>query len=45
MFSRLDKFKFLVKKSSFLKKFGFFDEALEILVDLEKELMNMLKST
>jgi len=45
MFSRLDKFKFLVKKSSFQKKFGFFDDALDILLYLEKELMTMLKST
>jgi hypothetical protein len=42
VFNRLDKFKFLVKKSSFQKKFGFFDEALEILIDLEKQVSTML---
>ncbi len=32
-----------MKKSSFLKKFGFFIEALAILKDLENELKEMLK--
>jgi len=45
MFTKLDKFKFMVKKSSFHKKFGFFDDALDILLYLEKELMAMLKNT
>jgi hypothetical protein len=35
----------MVKKSSFLKKFGFFDDAIKILIDLEKEATDALKST
>ena len=45
VFNFIDKFKFLVKKSSFQKKFGFFDEALEILIDIEKQIMTMLQAT
>ena len=42
VFNRIDKFKFLVKKSSFQKKFGFFDDAIDILGDVEKQVMTML---
>jgi hypothetical protein len=45
LFNRLDKFKFLVKKSSFLKKFGFFDEALDLLITLEKDVMSLLQES
>lgn len=34
----------MVKKSSFLKKFGFFDDAIKILVDMDNELMGLLKT-
>jgi hypothetical protein len=42
-FSPLDRFKFIVKKSSFVKKFGFYDESLDLLIKLEKEIMALLK--
>lgn len=41
-FTELYKFKFLIKKSSFLKKFGFFDDALDMLLHLEKDLIKLL---
>jgi hypothetical protein len=34
--------KFLIKKSSFMKKYGFFDVAVGILQDLEKTLLTMM---
>jgi hypothetical protein len=43
-FNRFDIMKFLVKKSSFLKKFGFFDNAIAILFEMENELMEILKT-
>lgn len=35
LFSAHDKLKFLMKKSSYLKKYGFFHEAQEILVNTQ----------
>lgn len=35
--------KFLIKKSSFMKKYGFFYKAMDILKDLEPQLLELLK--
>jgi len=35
--------KFLMKKSSFMKKFGFFIDSIQILKDLETEVLELLK--
>ncbi len=44
LFTDFDRIRFQIKKSSFLKKFGFFLDALEILAELEKQIMDILKS-
>lgn len=43
-FTQFDRFRFLIKKSSFLKKFGFFHDALDILSVMQRELMDILKA-
>lgn len=37
------KLRFIIKKSSFLKKFGFFNDSLALLDTLEQELIDRLK--
>lgn len=36
--------KFLMKKSAFLKKYGFFVESYELLIEIKNEIMEELKS-
>ncbi|CDW78939.1 kinesin light chain-like protein [Stylonychia lemnae] len=43
LFNKVSYRKFLIKKSSYMKKSGFFVEAMQILTDLEKELIEELK--
>ena len=45
LFTDFDVMKFLLKKSSFLKKFGFFDDALKVLEDLNTQIMKKLEGT
>ena len=44
-FTELDLLKFQIKKSAFLKKYGFFEESLQILLKMEKQLMEILRQT
>jgi hypothetical protein len=44
LFTEQDHIKFLIKKSSFLKKFGFFGDALDLLECMQRDLMELLKS-
>lgn len=39
------KLRFIIKKSSFLKKFGFFNDSLALLDSFEQELIDKLKQS
>ena len=43
LFDTLDRTKFLIKKSSFLKKYGFFSDAIDLLEAMQRDLVDELK--
>lgn len=45
LFTDFDVIKFMLKKSSFLKKYGFFDDSLKLLDQLNKQLIDKLQGT